>query len=109
MKSQSSQAPRTAIITYCLSEAGRKAAMEVGGSGAYHQNVWGPITLNEQQLFDHSSDGVMSVVFNQVEFDEPQNFEALLTLLRARQARLYEIKALIEAEAIADQLFHGFA
>lgn len=51
----------------------------------------------------------MSVVFNQVEFDQPQSFEALLTLLQARQARLHEIKALIEAEAMADHLFHGFA
>jgi hypothetical protein len=109
MKSQSGQAPATAIITYCLSETGRKAARKLGGSGAYHQNVSGPITLTEQQLFQRSAEGVMSVVFNQVEFDQPQSFEALLTLLQARQARLHEIKALIEAEAMADHLFHGFA
>ena len=109
MKSQSSQALWTAIITYCLSEAGRKAARQLGGSGAYHQNVSGTITLNERQLFQCSSEGMMTVVFNQVEFDRPQTFEALLSLLRSRQSRLYEIKALIEAEAFADYLFHGFA
>ena len=34
-----------ATITYCLSETGRERALNMGGSGAYHQNVSGPIEV----------------------------------------------------------------
>ena len=104
--SQSERGPLIATITYCLSEAGRKASVTSGGSGAYHQNVSGLITPDEERLFHRNPEGVVSVVFNQMEFDEPQRFEDLLETLRERQTRLDTIKALIEAEAIADDAFN---
>jgi hypothetical protein len=56
-------------------------------------------------LFNCSLGGVISVVFNQVEFDGPQGFAKLLASLRERRGRLSVIKTLIEAEAIADSAF----
>lgn len=97
--------PLIAIITYCLSETGRKASLKDGGSGSYHQNVSGLIASYELPLFNCSDDGVISVVFNQVEFDDPQDFADLLAHLRKRRERLSAIRTLIEAEAIAETAF----
>jgi len=94
-----------AIITYCLSEAGRKASAETGGSGSYHQNISGVIDFSDLPLFDCADNGVISIVFNQVEFNSPQNFASLLGHLRKRRERLSAIRTLIEAEAIAERAF----
>jgi len=94
-----------AIITYCLSETGRKASAETGGSGSYHQNVSGVIDFSDVPLFDCADDGVISIVFNQEEFNGPQDFASLLGHLRKRRERLSAIRTLIEAEAIAERAF----
>ena len=44
--------PLVAVITYCLSETGRKASRQTGGSGSYHQNVSGVIASSELPLFN---------------------------------------------------------
>jgi hypothetical protein len=98
-------APLVATITYCLNETGRKVCIKAGGSGSYHQNVSGVIGRCDLPLFNCSLSGVISVVFNQVEFDGPQNFATLLASLRERRGRLWVIKTLIEAEAIAESAF----
>jgi hypothetical protein len=94
-----------AIITYCLSETGRKGCVKAGRSGSYYQNVSGEIAPRDLPLFNCSLGGVISVVFNQVEFDGPQDFAALLGCLRERRERFSVIKTLIEAEAIAESAF----
>jgi hypothetical protein len=96
--------PIVATITYCLSEAGRKASAKAGGSGSYHQNVSGAIDFSDLPLFD-CADGVISIVFNQVEFNGLQDFASLLGHLRKRRERLSAIRTLIEAEAIAERAF----
>ena len=98
-------APLVATITYCLNETGRKVCLKKGGSGSYHQNVSGVITHSDLPLFNCSLGGIISVVFNQVEFDAPQDFAKLLASLRERRERLSVIKTLIEAEAIAESAF----
>ena len=97
--------PIVAIITYCLSEAGRKASAKAGGSGSYHQNVSGVIDFSDLPLFDCADDGVISIVFNQVEFNGLQEFASLLEHLRQRRERFSAIRTLIEAEAIAERAF----
>jgi hypothetical protein len=87
-----------ATITYCLSETGRERSVKAGGSGAYHQNVSGPIVPEDVRLFQMTQDGYVSAVFNVMEFDEPQAFGTLLAHLRARHRRLSTIRALLEAE-----------
>ena len=91
----------TATITYCLSETGRERSVKAGGSGAYHQNVSGPIASLDARLFQMTSDGYISAVFNVMEFDGPQSFETLLAHLRARHHRLSAIRVALEAETIA--------
>ena len=98
-------APLVATITYCLNATGRKACIKAGGSGSYHQNVSGVIARYDLPLFNCSLGGVISVVFNQVEFDGPQDFGTLLVSLRERRERLSIIKTLIEAESIAESAF----
>jgi hypothetical protein len=95
----------TATITYCLSETGRERSVKSGGSGAYHRNVSGPIGPEEVRLFKVSPDGYISLVFNVMEFDKPQTFSTLLTHLRKRHRRLSSIKVLMEAEALAQEVF----
>jgi hypothetical protein len=90
-----------ATITYCLSETGRERAVEAGGSGAYHRNVSGPIAPADDRLFQVTDDGHVSAVFNVIEFNEPQSFEALLAQLRARHHRLSAIRLALEAETAA--------
>ena len=90
-----------ATITYCLSETGRERSVKAGGSGAYHQNVSGPIAPADARLFQMSSDGYVSVIFNVMEFDEPQLFATLLAHLRARHHRLSAIRVALEAETTA--------
>lgn len=90
-----------ATITYCLSETGRERSVKAGGSGAYHQNVSGPIAPADARLFQVTSDGYVSAVFNVMEFDEPQPFETLLMQLRARHHRLSAIRLALEAETTA--------
>ena len=97
--------PIVATITYCLSEAGRKASAKAGRSGSYHQNVSGVIDFSDLPLFDCADDGVISIVFNQVEFNGLQDFASLLGHLRKRRERLSAIRTLIEAEAIAERAF----
>ena len=94
-------APQVGIITYCLSETGRKASLRRGGSGSYHQNIAGPIEPYDMRLFHCAPGGVLSVVLTHVEFDGPQNFMDLLAYVRERRQRLSTIKTLMEAEAIA--------
>jgi hypothetical protein len=107
MVSRFEQQTFAATVTYCLSEVGRKLSLKVSGSGSYHQNVSGLITPDDLGLFQRHPNGLVSVVFNQIEFDKPQRFEALLKLLRKRQGRLCNIRVLIEAEAVADRAFGG--
>ncbi len=90
-----------ATITYCLSEEGRERALKMGGSGAYHQNVSGPIAPADARLFQVADDGYVSAVFNVIEFDGPQSFETLLGQLRARHHRLSAIRLALEAETTA--------
>lgn len=97
--------PRTATITYCLSDTARERSVKSGGSGAYHRNVSGPIAPDEVKLFNVSPDGYISVVFNVMEFDTPQTFNKLLTRLRERHRRLSSIRVLMEAEAVAQEAF----
>jgi hypothetical protein len=97
----STSAPPVGIITYCLSETGRRASLRRGGSASYHQNIAGPIEPYDMRLFHCSSGGVLSVVVNQVEFDGPQSFIDLLVYVRQRRQRLSAIRTLMEAEAIA--------
>ena len=97
--------PLIATITYCLSETGRERSVKTGGSGAYHRNVAGPIAPDDVRIFSVSSDGHLSAVFNVMEFNEPQAFSTLLTYLRERRRRLSTIRALIEAEATAQEAF----
>jgi len=92
------RAPLIATITYCLSEEGRERAVEAGGSGAYHQNVSGPIAPADARLFQVTPGGEVSAVFNVMEFDEPQSFETLLMQLRARHHRLSAIRLALETE-----------
>jgi hypothetical protein len=87
-----------ATITYCLSKTGRERLVKAGGSGAYHQNVSGPIAAADARLFWVTDDGHASAVFNVIEFSEPQSFEALLAQLRARHHRLSAIRLALEAE-----------
>ena len=94
-------APLIATITYCLSETGRERSVEAGGSGAYHQNVSGPIAPADARLFQMTSDGYVSAVFNVMEFDGLQPFETLLAHLRARHHRLSAIRVALEAETTA--------
>jgi hypothetical protein len=96
---------RVATITYCLSEAGRDVSLKFGGSGAYHQNAWGVIGQEDLALFDCNANGTLSVVLNHLEFDELQTFPELLAHVRARRARFSAIKAVFEAEAIAENAF----
>ena len=100
-------APLLATITYCLGESGRKASLKAWGSGAYHQNVSGIIVPDELPLFSCSPDGTISVVFNQMEFDEPQTFTDILQYLKERRERFLKIKVLMEAEAIAETAFEA--
>ena len=93
------------IITYCLSETGRRASLRHGGSASYHQNIAGPIEPHDMRLFRRAPGGVLSVVVNQVEFDDPQNFIDLLVYVRERRQRLSAIRTLMEAEAIAAMAF----
>ena len=93
-------APLIATITYCLSETGRERSVKAGGSGAYHRNVSGPIAPVDTRLFQMTSDGYVSAVFNVMEFDRPQSFETLLAHLRARHHRLSAIRIALEAETI---------
>ena len=97
--------PIVAIITYCVSEAGRKASAKACGSGSYLQNVSGVIDFFDLPLFDCADDGVISIVFNQVEFNGPQDFASLLGHLRKRRERFSAIRTLIEAEVIAEGAF----
>lgn len=97
--------PLTATITYCLSETARERSVKSGGSGAYHRNVSGAIAPEEGNLFNVSPDGYISAVFNVMEFDKPQTFNALLTHLRKRHRRLSTIRILMEAEAVAQEAF----
>jgi hypothetical protein len=97
--------PIVATITYCLSEAGRNASAKAGGSGSYHQNVSGVIDFSDLPLFDCADNGVISIVFNQVEFNGPQDFASLLGHLRKRRERFSAIRTLIEAEVIAEGAF----
>ena len=90
-----------ATITYCLSETGCERSVKTGGSGAYHQNVSGPIAPADARLFQVTPGGDVSAVFNVMEFDEPQSFETLLTHLRARHHRLSAIRLALEAETTA--------
>ena len=90
-----------ATITYCLSETGRERSVEAGGSGAYHQNVSGPIAPADARLFHVTDAGYVSAVFSVVEFDRPQSFETLLVHLRARHHRLSAIRVALEAETTA--------
>jgi hypothetical protein len=90
-----------ATITYCLSEKGRDRVVKAGGSGSYHQNVSGPIAAADARLFQVTPGGDASAVFNVIEFDEPQSFEALLAQLRARRHRLSAIRLALEAETTA--------
>lgn len=90
-----------ATITYCLSETGRERSVKAGGSGAYHQNVFGPIAPADDRLFQVTSGGDISAVFNVIEFNEPQSFETLLMQLRARHHRLSAIRLALEAETAA--------
>ncbi len=94
-------APPVGIITYCLSEIGRRASLRRGGSASYHQNIAGPIEPHDMHLFHCTPEGVLSVVVNQVEYDGPQNFVDLLVYVRERHQRLSAIRTLMEAEAIA--------
>src|SRR5512132_2657985 len=94
-------APPVGIITYCLSEIGRRASLRRGGSVSYHQNIAGRIEPCDMGLFHRAPGGVLSVVVNQVEFDGPQNFIDLLVYVRERRQRLSAIRTLMEAEAIA--------
>jgi hypothetical protein len=94
-------APAVAIITYCLSETGRRVSLRRGGSASYHQNIAGPIKPEDIRLFHCTPEGVLSVVVNQIEFDGPQNFIDLLVYVRERRQRLSTIRTLMEAEAIA--------
>jgi hypothetical protein len=84
-----------------LSEEGRKWAVKVGESGAYHRNVSGPIAPADARLFQATPDGDGSAVFNVMEFDAPQSFETLLAHLRARHHRLSAIRIALEAESTA--------
>jgi hypothetical protein len=88
-------------ITYCLSETGRERSVKAGGSGAYHQNVSGPIAPVDARLFQVTPGGDVSAVFNVMEFDEPQSFETLLMHLRARHHRLSAIRLALEAATTA--------
>jgi len=90
-----------ATITYCLNETGRERSVKAGGSGAYHQNVSGPIAPADARLFHVIPGGDVSAVFNVIEFDEPQSFETLLVQLRARHHRLSAIRLALEVEATA--------
>lgn len=94
-----------ATITYCLSETGREKSVNLGGSGAYHQNAWGQITPEDLPFFSVTSNGDISAVFNVMEFNSLQTFPALLALLRERHRRLFTIRSLIEAETIAQTAF----
>jgi hypothetical protein len=99
-------APRLiATITYCLSDTGRGKSVTLGGSGAYHQNACGPIVPEDLPLFNVTSEGDISAVFNLIEFHSLQTFPTLLTLLRERYRRLSLIRSLIEAETIAQAAF----
>ena len=95
------RASLTATITYCLSETGRERSVKAGGSGVYHQNVSGPIAPADDRLFQVTPGGDISVVFNVIEFDEPQSFEGLLMQLRARHHRLSAIRLALEAGTTA--------
>jgi hypothetical protein len=97
--------PLVATITYCLSEAGRRADVKAGGSGSYYQNVSGLIAPSELTLFTSRPDGMISVVLSQQEFNGPQAFGELLERLRERKERFSLIKILMEAEAIAESAF----
>ena len=97
--------PLIATITYCLSKTGRERLVKAGGSGAYHRNVMGPIAPEDVGIFSVSSDGYLSVVFSVMEFNELQAFSTLLSHLRERHHRLSAIKALMEAEAVAQEAF----
>ena len=90
-----------ATITYCLSETGRERSVKAGGSGAYHQNVSGPIASVDARLFQVTTDGYVSAVFNVMEFDGPQSFETVLAHLRVRHHRLSAIRIALEAETTA--------
>ena len=94
-------APLIATITYCLSETGREQSVKAGGSGAYHQNVSGPIAPADARLFHVTDAGHVSAVFNVMEFDGPQPFATLLAHLRARHHRLSAIRVALEAETTA--------
>ena len=94
-------APLIAAITYCLSETGREQSVKTGGSGAYHQNVSGPIAPADARLFHVTDAGYVAAVFNVMEFDGPQSFETLLAHLRARHHRLSAIRIALEAETTA--------
>ena len=93
--------PLMVTITYCLSETGRERSVKAGGSGSYHQNVSGPIASADARLFQMTSDGYVSAVFNVMEFDGPQPFATLLAHLRARHYRLSAIRVALEAETTA--------
>ena len=94
-------APQVGIITYCLSETGRRTSVRRGGSASYHQNLAGLIEPCDMRLFHGAPGDVLSVVVNHIEFDRPQTFTDLLVYLRERHERLSEIRILMEAEAIA--------
>jgi hypothetical protein len=94
-------APAVGIITYCLSETGRRVSLRLGMSASYHQNIAGPIEPYDMRLFQCTVEGVFSVVVNYVEFDGPQSFIDLLVYVRERRQRLSAIRTLMEAEAIA--------
>ena len=49
-----------ATITYCLSEEGRERVVKMGGSGAYHRNVSGPVASVDARLFEVGPDGYAS-------------------------------------------------
>ena len=84
-----------------MSETGRERSVKVGGSGSYHQNAFGPIVPADARLFQMSSDGYVSAVFNVMEFDGPQPFAALLAHLRARHHRLSAIRIALEDRTAA--------
>ena len=68
--------------------------------GAFNVSI-----VSDLPLFDCADDGVISIVFNQVEFNGPQDFASLLGHLRKRRERFSAIRTLIEAEVIAEGAF----
>lgn len=105
MDSRTPEQPLIATITYCLSETGRERSIKQGGSGAYHQNVSGPILPEDLAIFDRTPDGEITLVFNVVEFHGLQPFSNVLKYVRERHRRRSAIKALMEAEGIAQSAF----